>query len=109
MEEGRKRREEKLKKARQQVRWCKERRKWVAEFVTQAQLREDQPERQATAIWKDSCFDLACKDIGGFRAPVTKAEAFAAWLNVGYTWVDCASWWDHYHPVSYTHLRAHET
>ncbi len=85
---------EKIQKARQRIRWSEDRDEWVAEFVTHAALHEEENAKEAEATWRDGCFDLACKEISEFPAPVTKAEVFAAWANKRYSWTDCARWWD---------------
>ena len=69
------------------------RREWTYPFVTRPELDLDENRTKAKEIWKHDCFDLTCKEFSGFSEPVTKAEAFAAWLNKGYEWNSCVKWW----------------
>ena len=43
--------------------------------------------------WKNWCFTRECKNVQGFAAPITKAEAFASWMNSGYSWLSCERYW----------------
>ena len=63
------------------------------------ELDFEQGHAAAEERWKHWCFDLECKQIHEFREPVTKAEAYAAWANIQYSWKSCARWWDQ-HPKS---------
>ena len=89
--QARKRIAEKLKRARQRLRWSVEDHQWVAEFVTKAEVDAD-------AEWKDWCFDLTLKEFREFPKLVTKVEAFATWSNQHYRWNSCTHRWNNHPP-----------
>ena len=45
-------------------------------------------------MWNRSLFGPQCKQISEWPEPVTQAEAYAAWINNGYSWHSCGPWWD---------------
>ena len=50
----------------------------------------------AQLTWKNWYFSLERKRIHEFQEPMTKAEAFAAWANAGYSQNSLGPWWDQY-------------
>ena len=96
--QARKRILESIKRARQRLVWCEERAEWTSTFVTRAELNLDVDAKKAEATWNEYCFDLTCKEFSGFSEPVTKAEAFATWLNQHRSWNTCVGWWNEQKP-----------
>ena len=45
-------------------------------------------------MWQRSCFGPQRKQISEWPEPVTQSEAYAAWINNGYSWHRCGPWWD---------------
>ena len=90
----RKKIKEKIQRARQMVQWSDVRGEWETVFVAKLELKEDLGDPESVIMWDDWCFDLAVKVISDFPTPITKAEAFVAWFNSGYTWTSCRTYWD---------------
>ena len=90
----RKRISEKIQSARQMVRWSNVRDEWETVFVAALELKEELGGPESVKMWDDWCFDLAVKATSDFPTPITKAEAFVAWFNSGYTWTSCRTYWD---------------
>ena len=89
---------EKIKDARQTVSWSNVCHEWEPVFVTRAELHEKLGGSAASEMWQSWCFQLEVKESSDFRKPCTKAEAFAAWANRGYSWASCRRYWDQLEP-----------
>ena len=49
------------------------------------------PTTRANRVWESDCYDLKLFTVDG--RTLTKAEAFLAWAQKGYTPHDCRLWW----------------
>ena len=94
--QGKHQNKDRLKKARQTVTWCDDEGEWICQWVTHQEVTSWGSPQDVEKVWKDWCWDRRCKQIDGSLEPLTQAEAFAAWLNQGYSWDSCKTHWDSY-------------
>ena len=85
---------EKIRDAREMVRWSNVCNEWEAVFIARVELNAEIGDSDAKEMWNKECFHPEVKESSDLPKPCTKAEAFAAWTNCGYLWTSCRTKWN---------------